>query len=297
MNLLDFKYWISLNESQKSYYTFEIPKRVLTELDDEYMKGLSDVLSDLPESIYSISQNQGEIVLTLHPSRDELQSAIYGDLHEVKINLSSPGKSPDIGGLFKKITTDSLVNILKKSNYIIKVIDQPDSIQVRFSIQQSDLDRIIHTAAQRAAFSYSEYNREFIKPETSAFFDLLYDTTNEKIEKFTDILNAYLRYTSASSALKGYLSLGNTPNLEEIGATVNARLQKIKSIDFSTLSNDEKSEQLKEVLSFQKEILNNADKTSIESSIMVDAMIENFRILLDTVGSPKEIKQALNQVT
>jgi hypothetical protein len=297
MNLLDFKYWISLNESQKSYYTFEIPKRVLTELDDEYMKGLSDVLSDLPESIYSISQNQGEIVLTLHPSRDELQSAIYGDLQEVKINLSSPGKSLDSGGLFKKITTDSLVNILKKSNYIIKVIDQPDSIQVRFSIQQSDLDRIIHTAAQRAAFSYSEYNREFIKPETSAFFDLLYDTTSEKIEKFTDILNAYLRYTSASSALKGYLSLGNTPNLEEIGATVNTRLQKIKSIDFSTLSNDEKSEQLKEVLSFQKEILNNADKTSIESSIMVDAMIENFRILLDTVGSPKEIKQALNQVT
>jgi len=297
MNLLDFKYWISLNESQKSYYTFEIPKRVLTELDDEYMKGLSDVLSDLPESLYSISQNQGEIVLTLHPSRDELQSAIYGDLQEVKINLSSPGKSPDSGGLFKKITTDSLVNILKKSNYIIKVIDQPDSIQVRFSIQQSDLDRIIHTAAQRAAFSYSEYNREFIKPETSAFFDLLYDTTSEKIEKFTDILNAYLRYTSASSALKGYLSLGNTPNLEEIGAKVNTRLQKIKSIDFSTLSNDEKSEQLKEVLSFQKEILNNADKTSIESSIMVDAMIENFRILLDTVGSPKEIKQALNQVT
>jgi hypothetical protein len=297
MNLLDFKYWISLNESQKSYYTFEIPKRVLTEIDDEYMKGLSDVLSDLPESLYSISQNQGEIVLTLHPSRDELQSAIYGDLQEVKINLSSPGKSPDIGGLFKKITTDSLVNILKKSNYIIKVIDQPDSIQVRFSIQQSDLDRIIHTAAQRAAFSYSEYNREFIKPETSAFFDLLYDTTSEKIEKFTDILNAYLRYISASSALKGYLSLGNTPNLEEIGAKVNTRLQKIKSIDFSTLSNDEKSEQLKEVLSFQKEILNNADKTSIESSIMVDAMIENFRILLDTVGSPKEIKQALNQVT
>jgi hypothetical protein len=297
MNLLDFKYWISLNESQKSYYTFEIPKRVLTELDDEYMKGLRDVLSDLPESLYSISQNQGEIVLTLHPSRDELQSAIYGDLQEVKINLSSPGKSRDSGGLFKKITTDSLVNILKKSHYLIKVIDPPDSIQVRFSIQQSDLDRIIHTAAQRAAFSYSEYNREFIKPETSAFFDLLYDTTSEKIEKFTDILNAYLRYISASSALKGYLSLGNTPNLEEIGATVNTRLQKIKSIDFSTLSNDEKSEQLKEVLSFQKEILNNADKTSIESSIMVDAMIENFRILLDTVGSPKEIKQALNQVT
>jgi hypothetical protein len=297
MNLLDFKYWITLNESQKSYYTFEIPKRTLTELDDEYMKGLTDVLSDLPESLYDISQNQSEIILTIHSSQDELQSAIYGDSQEVKINLSSPGKSLDSGGPFKKISTDSLVNILKKSNYPIKVIDQPNSIQVRFSIQQSDLDRIVHTAAQRAAFSYSEYNREFIKPETSSFFDLIYNTSNEKIEKFTDSLNAYLRYSAAHSALKGYLSLGNTPNLEEIGSTVNARLQRIKSIDFSTLSKDEKSAQLKEVLSFQKEILTSADKTSIESSIMVDAMIENFRILLDTVGSPKEIKQALNQVT
>ncbi|CAB4174651.1 hypothetical protein UFOVP972_64 [uncultured Caudovirales phage] len=293
MELLDFNYWITLNESQKSYYTFEIPKRELTEIDEAYDKELRDALSSLPESMYDISREDSAVVITLHASQDEILSSVYGESNEVKIGLMYPAKSIAYSGYFKKVSYDSLAKSLGASSYPSKVTTWDDSVQVRFSIQPSELERLIHDRARIVAVPFSVYNQEFTKPDASSFFELVYDGTVEKIRKFTQQFNEYLRYSAITSALEKYLASESTPNLEEIGATTKARLQGIKSIDFNSITSEEKAKGIEEVVEFQRELLSKSAKSDIESPIMTDAMIENFRILLSEVGTVKEIKKRL----
>ena len=167
MNLLDFKYWI-LNESQKSYYTFEIPKRRLTELDEEYLRGLQELLASLPESMYELESSQGSITLTLHASQDELISSIYGDSNDITIYLTSPGSSNYLAGSYKSISSNSLVDCLKRANYSNKITEGSDKVTVRFSIQASDIDQVINRATQCATPT-----KESAKIDNSSFLEAM----------------------------------------------------------------------------------------------------------------------------
>ena len=286
MNLLDFKYWISLNESQKRYYTFEIPKRELTEIDEVYDQELRKILQDLPESMYEISEGRGPFTLTLHSSQDEILSSVYGESQDVVINLVHPASSNSHAGPFKKISYESLAIQLKGSVYPNKFTHSADSIQIRYSLQlTTDLDMLLNTTAQKMAVPFSAHNHQFVRPDASAFFDLVYSSDNSKVSALTKQLNEYLRYFAVKSVLPKYLESESTPNLEEINKKVTDRLQRIKSLEPDT--------KLKETLAFQKEILSQSSKSDIESPIMTDAMIENFRILLSEVGTVKEIKKRL----
>ena len=287
MNLLDFTYWISLNESQKRYYTFAIPKRELTEIDEVYDQELREILQGLPESMYEISEGRGPFTLTLRSSQDEILSSVYGESRDVVIKLAHPASSNSSTVPFKKITYASLATQLKGSVYPNKFTENGDSIQVRYSLQlATDLDMLLNTTARKMAAPFSAHNHQFIRPEASAFFELVYDSDDSKVFSLTKDLNEYLRYFAVKSVLPKYLVSESTPNLEEISKKVTDRLQKIKSLDPDT--------KLKETLAFQKEILSQSSKSDIESSIMTDAMIENFRFLLDEIGGVKEIKKMLS---
>lgn len=291
MNLLDFKYWI-LNESQKSYYTFEIPKRRLTELDEEYLRGLQELLSSLPESMYELESSQGSIALTLHASQDELISSIYGDSNDITIYLTSPGSSNYLAGSYKSILSNSLVDCLKRANYSNKITEGSDKVTVRFSIQASDIDQVIDRATQCATPT-----KESAKIDNSSFLELIYDSSNtgdKQIKEFTDSLNYYLRTFSVKSTLKRYMTSESTPNLEEIGSTIKERLSKIKSIDLDSISPEEKETLLNDVIEFQKDLLSKSSPKDIENSLTTEALITNFRILLKEIGGVKEIKRALS---
>ena len=295
MELFDFKQWITLNESQKGYYTFEIPKRELTEIDDAYDQELREILKGLPDAMYDISDGRGQFTLTLHGSQDELLSSVYGESQDVVITLVHPASSNSSAGLFKKISYASLVNQLRGSVYPNKFTDEGDSVQIRYSLQlNTDLDMLLTTTARKTAISFSAYNHQFIRPEASDFFELVYNSDESKASALTKQLNEYLRYFAVKSALPKYLVSERTPNLEEIESSVKERMQGIRSIDFNTASPEEKEKGLQEVLSFQRELLSTSSKSDIEAPIMTDAMIENFRILLKELGGVKEIKSALS---
>jgi|688.fasta_scaffold28455_7 hypothetical protein len=286
MELLDFKYWITLNESQKSYYTFEIPKRELTEIDEVYDQELREILKGLPESMYEISEGRGPFTLTLHSSQDEILSSVYGESQDVVINLVHPASSNSQAGPFKKISYTNLFTQLRGSVYPNKFTHRDDSVQIRYSLQlTTDLDMLLNTTAQKTAVPFSAYNHQFIRPTASEFFELIYSSDESKVSALTKQLNEYLRYFAVKSVLPKYLESESTPNLEEINKQVTDRLQRIKSL--------EPDEKLKETLAFQKEILSQSSKSDIESPIMTNVMIENFRILLSEVGTVKEIKKRL----
>ena len=292
MNLLDFKYWISLNESQKSYYVFEVPKRSLTELDEEYLRGLKELLSNLPESMYDLEYSQKSITLTLHASQDELLSSIYGDSNDVKIYLTSPGSSNYYSGSFKAISAVTLVDCLKRANYSNKINADTEMTTIRFSIQPSEIDQVINRATQCATPT-----KESAKIDTSSFLELIYDSSSideKKMAEFTDSLNYYLRTFAVRSTLKRYLTSESTPNLEEIGSTIKEKLEAIKSVDFDSISPEEKETLLDEVLKFQKDLLSKSSPKDIENTLTTDALITNFRILLKEVGGVKEIKKAID---
>jgi hypothetical protein len=286
MNLLDFTYWIALNESQKSYYTFEIPKRELTEIDEAYDQELREILKDLPESMYEISDGKGPFTITLHSSQDEILSSVYGESQDVVINLVHPASSNSQAGPFKKISYDNLFTKLRDSDYPHKFTHRDDSVQIRYSLQlTTELDMLLNTTARKMAMPFSANNHQFIRPDASAFFELVYSSDESKVSALTKQLNEYLRYFAVKSVLPKYLESESTPNLEEINKKVTDKLQRIKSL--------EPDEKLKETLAFQKEILSQSSKNDIESPIMTDVMIENFRILLSEVGTVKEIKKRL----
>lgn len=291
MNLLDFKYWISLNESQKSYYVFEVPKRRLTELDEEYLKGLREVLSTLPDSMYDIDSSQSSITITLHANQDELISSIYGDSTDIKIYLTSPGSSNYSSGSYKNISSNQLVDCLKRANYSNKIKDQGESIMVRFSIQPSELDAALNRATQCVTPT-----KPMDDIDASSFLEIIYNsssTDDRKVKEFTDSLNHYLRTFSVKSVLKRYLTSESTPNLEEIGTSIKERLTKIKSIDLESISPEEKETFISDVVEFQRDLLSKSSSKDIENALTTDALITNFRILLKEVGGVKEIKKTI----
>jgi hypothetical protein len=291
MNLLDFKYW-SLSESQKTYYSFEIPKRHLTELDEEYLNGLKDILSTLPDSMYDLEYSQGSIALTLNASQDELISSIYGESKDITIYLTSPGSSNYLAGSYKKISWESLVNCLKRANYwTARTKDEKEIMTIRFYIQQSDIDQIINRATQCATPT-----KESAKIDAASLLELVYDSSNmgdNKIKEFTDSLNYYLRTFAVNSALRRYMTSESTPNLEEVGASIKDRLAKIESIDLNSISPEEKENLLSTVIEFQKDLLSKSSPKDIEKDLTTDALITNFRILLKEVGGVKEIKKVI----
>lgn len=291
MNLLDFKYWISLNESQKSYYSFEIPKRRLTELDEEYLRGLQEILSTLPDSMYELKSSQNSITLTLRSSQDDLISSIYGESTDITIYLTSPGSSNYFSGSFKNISSNQLVDCLKRANYSNKITSEDESIIVRFSIQPSELEAVLTRATQCATPIKSNDDIN-----ASSFLELIYTSSegaDKRIKEFSDSLNYHLRTIAVKSALKRYLTSESTPNLEEIGSSIKERLAKINSTDLDSISPEEKKIFVEEVLKFQKDLLSKSSTKDIESSLTTDALITNFRILLKEIGGVKEIKQAL----
>jgi hypothetical protein len=291
MNLLDFKYWISLNESQKSYYVFEIPKRRLTELDEEYLKGLQELLANLPDSMYDLEYSQGSIALTLTASQDELISSIYGESKDITIYLTSPGSSTYLAGSFKTISSSQLVDCLKRANYSNKIKETKDVTTIQFSIQSSELDAVMARATQCATPT-----KESAKIDTASLLELIYDSSNmgdSKIKEFTDSLNYYLRTFAVQSALKRYMTSESTPNLEEVEASIRERLANIKSIDIDSISPEEKETLLSTVIEFQRDLLSKSSPKDIEKNLTTDALITNFRILLKEVGGVKEIKRAI----
>ena len=291
MNLLDFKYWLSLNESQKSYYTFEIPKRRLTEIDEEYLKGLQELLATLPDSMYDLEYSQGSITLTLHANQDELISSIYGESKDVKIYLTSPASSNYNYGSFKVISSGHLVDCLKRANYSNKINDEREMSTIRFSIQSSELDALMTRTTQCVTPT-----KESAKMDASSLLELVYDSSSmgdSKIKEFTDSLNYYLRTFAVRSALKRYMTSESTPNLEEVGANIKERLAKIKSIDSDSISPEEKKTLINNVIEFQRDLLSKSSPKDIENSLTTDALITNFRILLKEVGGVKEIKRVI----
>ena len=291
MTLLDFKYWIALNESQKSYYVFEIPKRRLTELDEEYLKGLQELLANLPDSMYDLEYSKGSIALTLNASQDELISSIYGESSEVTIYLTSPGSSNYLAGSYKTISWDSLVTCLKRANYSNKIKETKEISTIQFSIQSSELEAVLTRATQCATPT-----KESAKIDASSLLELIYDSSSmgdNKIKEFTDSLNYYLRTFAVNSALRRYMTSESTPNLEEVGASIKERLAKIESIDLDSSSPEEKEMLLNTVIEFQKDLLSKSSPRDIEKDLTTDALITNFRILLKEVGGVKEIKKVI----
>jgi hypothetical protein len=291
MNLLDFKYWISLNESQKSYYVFEIPKRRLTELDEEYLKGLQELLANLPDSMYDLEYSQGSIALTLNASQDELISSIYGESKDITIYLTSPGSSNYLAGSNKTISSSQLIECLKRANYSNKIKETREMTTIQFSIQSSELDAVLARATQCATPT-----KESSKIDAASLLELIYDSSSmgdTKIKEFTDSLNYYLRTFAVQSALKRYMTFESTPNLEEVGASIRERLANIKSIDIDSISSEEKETLLSTVIEFQKDLLSKSSPKDIEKDLTTDALITNFRILLKEVGGVKEIKTVI----
>jgi hypothetical protein len=293
MNLLDFTYWV-LNESERSYYVFEIPKgRALTELDEAYMKELTDMLSVIPKQMYELTRNDGgRVSIKILQNTDDLSSAIYGESSELNLHFSLPGSSSYFSGVNSVIAPTRLVLGLKGSYHPTKIDDDGKKITVRVTLKPSELDQFIKDSANRATYSTSDNE----KPNFDELIEIAYGLTDEldkKLNSFTQRLNTYLRGVAVTSALREFMVSEISPNLEEESTRIKHRLQKIKQIDFSSISSTEKEKALSEVILFQKYLLTKASHKDIEKDLTTDAMIENFRILLNEVGSVKEIKDAL----
>jgi hypothetical protein len=300
MELLDFNYW-ELNESQKKYYTFEIPIDTYGKmLNKEYRRVLDETLSALTNDIAAdaeYSQN-GSIIINIRPRANELVSAIYGEVEEPIINFSLyyPGNSyygqpGPATMLFNSIKRKTYPNISTQTNdkYEVMVICEPDKINNYIHEVALDLSRKL------TVYTYKDTTQP-TPPNELEYFEtsqLSKDLQKAAISKLSEKLEKYLKYTTYVRIMNKLLVSEVTPNIEQIANDINTKVAKIKSLDFSNMSESERKSQLDEILKFQNSLLVNANPLRIEADEATDALIETFRILLKEVGGVKTIKKEL----
>jgi hypothetical protein len=301
MELLDFNYW-ELNESQKKYYTFEIPIRMYSDmLNKEYHRVLDETLSTFTKDIVADaedSRNDNSITINIKPRADELVSAIYGEVEEpiITFSLHYPGRAdygsiPPATMLFNSIKKKTYPNISTQTNdkYEVMVICEPDKINNYIHEVALDLSRKL------TVYSYKDTTQP-TPPNELEYFEtsqLSKDLQKAAISKLSEQLGKYLKYTTYVRIMNKLLVSEVTPNIEQIANDINTKVAKIKSLDFSNMSESERKSQLDEILKFQNSLLVNANPLRIEADEATDALIETFRILLKEVGGVKTIKKEL----
>jgi hypothetical protein len=287
MNLLDFKYWQKLNEEARSYYTFEIPKRELTELDEAYLDSLNEVIAGIPKSMYDLKVNLPSVIITFHDSKDEVVSSIYGEAQSFAMAFSTPGTSTYFSGNFKVIRDSDIISRgFSRSNLSPKITHLNNSCKIRISIAPEELEKVLSEAANRIILRSERLNVE--KIDSSDIIELMYsDGTNLQNLSINlrDKLNNQLRHEALVKTLKRFITSEVSPNIEDTRTNIESRRKNLESTS------------IEDVISFQRELLDKSDRGNIETDLTTAAMIDNFRVLLKEFGSPKEIKAALDQAT
>ena len=308
MELLDFNYW-TLNESQKKYYTFEIPINKYSKmLNKEYSRILDATLSELTNDIAADSKasQNGSITINIRPRADELVSAIYGEIEEpfITFSLYYPGNSyygqpVPATMLFNSIKRKTYPNISTPTDDKHKIIDK---YEIMVICEPDKINNYIHEVAldlshNLTGYRYSNDKTPPTLPDELEYFktsQLSKDLQKDAISKLSEKLDKYLKYTTYVRIMNILLVSEVTPDIEQITSDINTKVAKIKSFDFNNISDSERKSQLDEILKFQNSLLVNANPIRIEVDKTTDALIETFRILLKEVGDVKTIKKELS---
>jgi hypothetical protein len=306
MDLLDFNYW-TLNESQKKYYTFEIPIRMYSDmLNKEYHRVLDETLSTFTKDIVAdVEALKESILINIKPRADELVSAIYGEVEEpiITFSLYYPGRAdygsiPPATMLFDSIKRKTYPNISTKTDDKHKIIDK---YEIMVICEPDKINNYIHEVALDLSHTLTGYRYSNDKtlptpPDELEYFktsQLSKDLQKDAISKLSEKLDKYLKYTAYVRIMNKLLVSEVTPNIEQIASDLNTKVAKIKSFDFNNISDSERKSQLDEILKFQNSLLIKANPLRIEVDETTDALIETFRILIKEVGNVKTIKKEL----
>ena len=297
MELFDFYQWIGqINESANSInMTFTLDSNYLDEVKKTYYETLTDHLDkNLPHgSSYSIKNDQPRsIEVSILNEDDEISAAIFGPAESFSFTLYPPY----VGyiGMTTSIGMDNMTNQITRTFHSAIVDKEDDRTTVRVrAMSRDDFDDKLKSVANKVIDYYmiSSFPRNRSNPSEPAGSDYIKIIHSESdsessIKELTNRLSLWLTYTTAIKVLNK-ISSQLTIDLDDIRQNVLD-----KGLNSAIRSNDPK-----EQLDFLKKLIKLADPRRVEeSSIVTDALITMFRILLKQYESPKEIWRELSKM-
>lgn len=296
MELFDFNNWLGqINESTGSInMTFNFDSNYLDEVKKTYYETLTDHLDkNLPHgSSYSIKNDQPRsIEVSILNEDDEISSAIFGPAESFSFTLYPP--YVQYIGMTTSIGMDNMTNQIARTfhNAIVDKEDDRTTIRVR-AMSRDDFDDRLKSVANKviAYYGIGDYhrNKSYFSELTSSDYAKVIHSSDSKasIKELTSRLSLWLTYTTAIKVLNK-MSSQLTIDLDDIRQNVLD-----KGLNSALNSNDPK-----EQLEFLKKLIKLADPRRVEeSSIVTDALITMFRILLKQYESPKEIWRELSKM-
>lgn len=298
MELFDFYQWIDkINESSNSInMTFTFDSNYLDEVKETYYKTLTDHLDkNLPHgSSYSIKNDQPRSieVSILTEDDDEITSAIFGPAESFSFTLYPP--YVQYIGMTTSIGMDNMTNQITRIFHNAIVDKEGDQTKIRVrAMSRDDFDDKLKSVANKVIDYYmiSSFPRgrsNPSEPTSSDYIKIIHSESDSEssIKELTNRLSLWLTYTTAIKVLNK-MSSQLTIDLDDIRQNVLD-----KGLTSAIRSNDPK-----EQLDFLKKLIKLADPRRVEeSSIVTDALITMFRILLKQYESPKEIWRELSKM-
>jgi hypothetical protein len=278
---------MKLYENEQTYYVFKIPYRGLEGLSDLLFEEAKNFLADLPDSMADLSRVGDTIVIKFNKSTENaLILSVYGEPNNMSLLLDAQNR-------YGRLDSHQIQRWigLKGDTRVIKNESMSGFWNITLAIEKNQLDDYIKT---RSYNIQTIYNESEVNVNVFDLIELVFskkDGLDKRVKEFNIKLNNLILHRALVKYLKSLISFEKTPNLKEVKSSTEEKLQTIKNLDFN--DPDKKSENINRVLIFQNELLVLFNKRSIEKTAVTSAIIENFRILLKHLGSPKEIKDAL----
>lgn len=298
MELFDFYQWINqINESADSInMTFTLDSNYSEEVKKTYYETLTDHLDkNLPHgSSYSIKNDQYNraINVSILNEDDEISAAIFGPAESFSFTLYPP--YVQYIGMITSIGMENMTNQIKRTFHSAIVDKEGDQTKIRVrAMSRDDFDDKLKSVANKVIdyymiSSFPQGRSNPSEPTGSDYIKIIHSESDSEssIKELTNRLSLWLTYTTAIKVLNK-MSSQLTIDLEDIRQNVLD-----KGLNSAIKSNDPN-----EQLSFLKKLIKLADPRRVEeSSIVTDALITMFRILLKQYESPKEIWRELSKM-
>lgn len=310
MELIDFKYWLSLNENEldengpvTKIFTFSSDFDSI--ISNKYYQIAVDTLEEASRKAgfeYSINRStHGEIEITFNKLEDdEIFSLVYGDFESASIKLRGP----------HSIDTKAILLYIRKrmsSRYLAyEKLESGDTV-VRLNIPWAkQYINFIKNAAfdlAKGKLTYSPIENDDVSisinpPADKDYINALDDSRNsiyskkETLDHLTESLNEYITYMTAKFALDLCIS-DVSIDINELRNDIDSKAEKFISIDLDSLSDEEKKKTLSEIFKFLSYLISISNKLKIERHAASFALAKIFRILIKQYGSVLKVASAL----
>lgn len=317
MELLDFNKWEKILESVdlgKTTKIFKFSPRFAMEVNTEYYNIADSLLKeDATTFEYTLTSNDdGTINISIGEEEDEIRSSIFGAPESFNITLGSLTVNKIFGNIPEILTPNSLHGLFKRffSNYgeSVGALEKDGTsdiikVHIRNSEFEEKLQKIATRISLNSKFRFPTIYSEPPRPTHKEYDDALRYANNggersesNPVTELSDKLNEIIKYRTALSILHK-ISSNYIVDSDKLTSDIYGKTNEFKSIDLSSLSEEDRKSKIDEILKFQTYVLRVAASVSItESKLATDALIDIFRILLTEYKSPLEIKRELNRI-